>query len=218
MKEILLFRAASNGVHRPGWDLTFSPSKSISVAWAFGNEEQKAAILAAHDAAVTSTMKYLEDNLIEARMTVNTKTSRVTTGNIVAARFDHYTTRELDPELHSHVVVANVTQCPDGTYRAVANEKIFAREFQIALYENELAAELKQRDFSVSMTKYDTGNSHYASIDGIDDVVTNHFSKRSDQIDKAIEPLKEHYPTCKPGGITTNGLPGNETTETDLRQ
>jgi conjugative relaxase-like TrwC/TraI family protein len=191
-----LVQAASNGVHRLGWDVTFSPSKSISVAWAFGNEEQTVRILAAHDAAVTSTMKYLEDNLVEARITVNNKTSRVTTGNIVAARFDHYTTREVDPELHSHVVVANVTQCPDGTYRAVDNDKIFAREFMIAAYENEFAAELKQRDFSVSMTKYDTGNSHYATIEGIDEKIIEQYSKRSDQIDKAIEPLKEYYPNA----------------------
>jgi conjugative relaxase-like TrwC/TraI family protein len=191
-----LVQAASNGVHRAGWDFTFSPSKSVSLAWAFGNNEQRAAIMAAHNTAVNSTVKYIEDNLVQARVTVSGETTRIDTGNIIAARFDHFTTRELDPEMHTHLVIADVTRCPDGKYRAVANEKIFARELATAIYNNELAVELKENRFSITMKKYDTGNSRYTTIDGIDDVVTNHYSKRSDQIDKAIEPLKERYPNA----------------------
>ena len=98
------------------------------------------------------TMKYLEDNLIEARITENTKTSRVTTGNMVAARFDHFTTRELDPEL---TFTCCCRKCNTDVLMEhtgpVANEKIFNREFLMALYENELAAGLKERDFSITM-------------------------------------------------------------------
>jgi len=192
-----LVQAASNGVHRAGWDLTFSPSKSISVAWAFGNEEQKAAILACEKKAFESTVKYIEDNLIQARVTVNGKTTRIRTGNMIAARFDHYTTRELDPQFHHHLIIADVTKCSDGAFRAVANELIIKnREFLIAHYNNELAAEIKGNNISVTMEKHDTGNSHYVAIDGIDRKVINHFSKRSEQIDKAIEPLKEYYPNA----------------------
>ena len=90
-----------------------------------------------------------------------------------------------------------MTKCPDGKYRAVANELIIKnREFLIAYYENETAAELKQNGFGITMTKYETGNSRYATIDGIPEEVNKHFSKRSEQIDKAVGPLMEQYPNA----------------------
>ncbi|OPY61284.1 MAG: Multifunctional conjugation protein TraI [Syntrophorhabdaceae bacterium PtaU1.Bin034] len=196
-----LVAAASNGEHRAGWDLHFAPSKSISLAWAFGDEQQRQDMLSSHHEAVESVMRYIEDNLIEARATDKGNTVRIATGNMIAARFDHFTSRELDPQLHSHVVVANMTRRPDGQWRAVANEKIFARELLTALYENELAAGLKERGYAVSMEKHDTGNSRYVRIEGIDDKVIEHFSKRQDQIDKAVASLKERYPQATPGEL-----------------
>ena len=192
----VLVQAASNGVHRPGWDFTFSPAKSVSVVWAFGSTEQQVAIAAAHNAAIDSTLKYIEDNLIQARVTNKGITSKMNTGNIIAARFDHFTTRELDPDLHTHVVIADITKCPDGKYRAVANEKVFARELVTAFYNNELAFELKERGFGVTLKKYSTGNSRYACIEGIDEKITDQYSKRTDQIEKAVEKLSESYPNA----------------------
>ncbi len=154
-----------------------------------------------HHAAVQSVMNYVEENLIEARTTDKGTTTRVATGNMVAARFDHFTSRELDPQLHSHVVVANMTRRKDGEWRAIANEKIFNRELLTALYENELAAELKDRGYAVTMEKHDTGNSRYARIEGLDERIIDHFGKRQDQIDTAIETLKEHYPNASPGEL-----------------
>jgi conjugative relaxase-like TrwC/TraI family protein len=193
--------AASNGEHRAGWDLHFAPSKSVSVVWAFGNEKQRSDMLACHHNAVDSVMKYVEDNLIEARITENNKTSRITTGNMVAARFDHFTSRELDPQLHSHVVVANMTQRAGGQWRAIANEKIFNRELLTALYENELSAGLKEKGYNTTMEKLDTGNSHYTRIEGIDERIIDHFGKRQSQIDQAIESLKEQYPQASRGEL-----------------
>ncbi len=193
--------AASNGEHRAGWDLHFAPSKSVSIVWAFGNEKQRSDMLACHHNAVDSVMKYVEDNLIEARITENTKTSRVTTGNMIAARFDHFTSREMDPQLHSHVVVANMTQRKGGQWRAIANEKIFNRELLTALYENELSAGLKERGYNTTMEKLDTGNSHYTHIEGIDERIIDHFGKRQSQIDQAIESLKEQYPQAGRGEL-----------------
>ena len=196
-----LVAPASNGEHRSGWDLHFAPSKSVSMVWAFGDEQQKTDMMESHHGAVESVMKYVEENLIEARTTDKGKTVRVATGSMVAARFDHYTSRELDPQLHSHVVVANVTRRKDGQWRAIANEKIFNRELLTALYENELAAELNDRGYTVTMEKHDTGNSRYARIEGIDERIIDHFGKRQSQIDTAIESLKEHYPNASPGEL-----------------
>jgi conjugative relaxase-like TrwC/TraI family protein len=193
--------AASNGEHRAGWDLHFAPSKSVSIVWAFGSEKQRLDMLACHHNAVDSVMKYVEDNLIEARITENNKTNRISTGNMIAARFDHFTSREMDPQLHSHVVVANMTQREKGEWRAIANEKIFNRELLTALYENELSAGLKERGYNTTMEKLDTGNSHYTRIEGIDEKIINHFGKRQSQIDQAIESLKEQYPQASRGEL-----------------
>ncbi len=196
-----LVSPASNGEHRSGWDLHFAPSKTVSMVWAFGNDRERSDTVESHHRAVESVMKYVEENLIEARATDRGTTTRVATGNMVAARFDHFTSRELDPLLHSHVVVANMTRRKDGEWRAIANEKIFNRELLTALYENELAAELKDRGYAVTMEKHDTGNSRYARIEGIDERIIDHFGKRQDQIDRAIETLKEHYPNASPGEL-----------------
>lgn len=201
MQGNTLVSAASNGEHRAGWDLHFAPSKSISLVWAFGTEQQRTDMLTAHHDAVDSVMSYIEEHLIEARATDKGRTERIRTVNMVAARFDHFTSRELDPQVHSHVVVANMTKRKDGRWRAVANEKIFARELLTALYENELAAGLKDRGYAVAMEKHETGNSRYARIEGIDEKVIEHFGKRQDQIDKAIESLKERYPQATLGDL-----------------
>ena len=200
-KGTILVAPASNGEHRSGWDLHFAPSKSVSMVWAFGSDRERSDMMESHHKAVESVMKYVEENLIEARATDKGTTTRVATGNTVAARFDHYTSRELDPQLHSHVVVANMTRRKDGEWRAIANEKIFNRELLTALYENELAAELKDRGYAVTMEKHDTGNSRYARIEGIDERIIGHFGKRQDQIDQAIEALKEHYPNASVGEL-----------------
>lgn len=197
----VLVEAASNGKHRVGWDLHFAPSKSVSLVWAFGSEDQRAHMMESHHAAVESVMKYVEENLIEARGRVKGTTRRMGTGNMIAARFDHFTSREMDPQLHSHVVVANMTKRKDGRWRAVANEKIFARELLTAMYENELAAELKERGYTVTMTKYDTGNSRYARIEGIDGRVEEHFAKRQEQIEAAMDKIQERYPNATRGEL-----------------
>jgi conjugative relaxase-like TrwC/TraI family protein len=196
-----LVRAAQNGTHRVGWDLHFAPSKSISLIWAFGTEAQRTHMLESHHKAVESVMDYVERNLIEARGRVEGSTRRMPTGNMIAARFDHFTSRELDPQLHSHVVVVNMTQRKDKKWRAVANEKFFARELLTALYENELASELKERGYIVTMEKYDTGNSRYARIEGIDEKVINHFGKRQDQIEAVMDKMKERYPHATRGEL-----------------
>jgi len=196
-----LVRAAQNGTHRVGWDLHFAPSKSVSLVWAFGSEEQKAHMLDSHHKAVDSVMDYVERNLIEARGRVDGSTRRMPTGNMIAARFDHFTSRELDPQLHSHVVVVNMTQRKDKKWRAVANEKFFARELLTALYENELASWLKERGYTVTMEKYDTGNSRYARIEGIDERIIDHFGKRQDQIEAVMDKMKERYPHATRGEL-----------------
>lgn len=108
-----------NHTHRPGHDLTFSAPKSVSILALIGGDK---AMLEAHQRAVRVAAGYVE-KLISARETVDGKTSIVHTGKMVAALYTHDTTRNLDPGLHTHMLVANMTEL-NGKWKALATDTI----------------------------------------------------------------------------------------------
>ena len=96
-----------NGVnkHRSGYDLTFSAPKSVSVMALVGEDRR---FIEAHNRAVAVVMQEVE-KLVSARITEEGKTETVLTGNMVAALYNHDTSRDLDPQLHTHALVFNAT-------------------------------------------------------------------------------------------------------------
>ena len=109
--------------HRAGMDLTFSLPKSWSLLALVGGDRR---ILDAYKEAVKDTLRWAESRAAETRMEVKGKERVVATGNLVAALFEHDTSRAQDPQAHLHAVVANVTQGPDGKWRALHNEKLWS--------------------------------------------------------------------------------------------
>lgn len=101
-----------------GFDLTFAPSKDVSVLWALSGVEIRKEIESCHQEAVKQTLKMLEDKALYTRRGAG-GVEQVKTGGLVAAGFDHWDTREGDPHLHTHVVVANRVQGPDGKWRTI---------------------------------------------------------------------------------------------------
>lgn len=108
-----------NHTHRPGHDLTFSAPKSVSILALIGGDK---ALLEAHQHAVRVAAGYVE-KLISARETVDGRTSIVHTGKMVAALYTHDTSRNLDPQLHTHMLVANMTEL-NGKWKALATDTI----------------------------------------------------------------------------------------------
>ncbi|MBK0079761.1 conjugative relaxase [Kosakonia sp. S58] len=110
-----------NGIHshRPGHDLTFSAPKSVSILALVGGDK---AMLEAHQHAVRVAAGYVE-KLVSARETVDGKTSIIPTGKMVAALYTHDTSRNLDPQLHTHMLVANMTEL-NGKWKALATDYI----------------------------------------------------------------------------------------------
>ena len=108
-------------IHRPGRDLTFSAPKSVSLAALVGGDRR---IVEAHDKAVAATLAWVERNAAETRMKdpETGKMARVGNQKIVAATFRHDTSRNLDPQLHTHAVLANMVKGEDGKWRSMANE------------------------------------------------------------------------------------------------
>lgn len=113
---------SDNRPHRAGTDLTFSMPKSWSLLALVGGHKR---ILDAYAAAVRETLAWAEKNLAETRMEVRGRERVVSTGNLVIGLFQHDTNRNQEPNAHLHAVVANVTQGPDGKWRALRNDKLW---------------------------------------------------------------------------------------------
>ena len=113
---------SDNRVHRAGTDLTFSMPKSWSLLALVGGDRR---ILDAYSAALKETLAWAEKNLAETRMEVRGKERVVATGNLVIGLFQHDTNRNQEPNAHIHAVVANVTQGPDGKWRALRNDRLW---------------------------------------------------------------------------------------------
>ncbi|WP_240619664.1 MobF family relaxase [Blastococcus sp. TF02-8] len=101
-----------------GYDLTFSPVKSVSALWALAPRAVAEQVEAAHAAAVADAMAWLEENACFTRLGTDGVRQVETTG-LVAAVFAHRDSRAGDPDLHSHVAVSNKVQTPDGHWRAL---------------------------------------------------------------------------------------------------
>ena len=109
--------------HRPGLDLTLSAPKSVSLeALLYGNRR----VLGAHDAAVRSTLDWVEAELLQTRGydPATGQRPRVAADGLVAAGFRHLTSRNQDPQLHTHCVLANMTRNRAGEWRSVEPTEI----------------------------------------------------------------------------------------------
>ena len=169
-------------LHRPGRDLTFSAPKSVSVAALVGGDGR---IVEAHDRAVAATLAWVEKNAAETRMKdpVTGQMARVGSQKIVAATFRHDTSRNLDPQLHSHAVLANMVRGEDGKWRSMANEGLYARQKLIGmLYRNELARGLARLGYGIEKTHADGR----FEIAGVSREVVEAFSTRRAEIEAAM--------------------------------
>jgi conjugative relaxase-like TrwC/TraI family protein len=186
-----LIKAAVNaGVkseRRAGIDLAFSAPKSVSIAALHMGDDR---IVTAHDTAVSKALSYVQDHLIQYRMTKYGDTYTVQSDNMLVSRFKHGTSRANDPQLHTHAVILNMTACRDGDIRAISNEHIFQNQKLVnAIYQNELAIELQKLGYSID----NYGNKF--EIRGISEEVLDTFSKRSKEINEKYEKLKEQFPS-----------------------
>ena len=176
-------RGKDGGIeHRPGRDLTFSAPKSVSIAALVGGDDR---IVEAHDRAVGATLAWVEKNAAETRMKnpETGKMARIGGQKIVAAAFRHDTSRNLDPQLHTHAVLANMVQGEDGKWRSMANEGLYERQKLIGmLYRNELAAGLARLGYGIEKTHADGR----FEIAGVSREAVEAFSTRRAEIEAAM--------------------------------
>jgi len=168
--------------HRPGRDVTLSAPKSVSLMAMVGGDER---IVEAHDKAVVATLGWIEKNAIETRMRDPATGAMVRAGDqkMVAATFRHDTSRNLDPQLHTHAVVANMVQGEDGKWRTMVDDGLFNGKMAIgAIYRAELAQGLKGLGYGIGKTHADGR----FEIEGVTREVIDAFSTRRAEIEAAM--------------------------------
>ena len=171
-----------NRIHRPGRDLAFSAPKSVSLAALVGGDGR---VTAAHDLAVRRALGWFERNAAETRIKdpETGRLIRVGGQKTVIAGFRHDTSRNLDPQLHTHAVVANMVQGADGRWRTMSNEKLYTSKMLIgAIYRGELARELSGLGYGIEKTH---GDGRF-EIAGVPRRVIEAFSTRRATIEAAM--------------------------------
>ena len=169
--------------HRPGRDVTLSAPKSVSLMALVGGDER---IVAAHDRAVGKTLAWVERNAVETRKQDKASGAIVRVGGqkMVAATFRHDTSRNLDPQLHTHAVIANMVPGEDGKWRTMADDGLFAGKMAIgAIYRGELTEGLRELGYGIEKTHPDGR----FEIAGVSREVVEAFSTRRAEIEAAME-------------------------------
>ncbi|RQH06874.1 MobF family relaxase [Bradyrhizobium sp. RP6] len=177
-----LVRGSGPG-HRAGWDITFSAPKSLSVLWMAGDEKQRAMLHELHRAAVQDALRFLVDEgLVEVRLGQGGYL-REPPADVIVGRFDHYTSREGDPNIHTHAVLMNVAACWDrAKFRTLEPEKLF--EYQLVVG-GAFRASLARRLADIGFSMRAAGRNQF-EIAGIPKHVIETFSKRSHQIEERV--------------------------------
>ena len=168
--------------HRPGRDLTFSAPKSVSLIGLIGGDGR---VVDAHDRAVASTLAWVESDVAETRLRDPQTGRMVRAGDqkTVAATFRHDTSRNLDPQLHTHAVLANMLKGRDGKWRTMANEALYRRQKLIGMvYRSELAGNLARLGYGIEKSHADGR----FEIAGVSREVVEAFSTRRAEIEAAV--------------------------------
>ncbi len=174
--DSLLYRQKPKSERRAGWDLTFSAPKSVSAIWAIGETNLRQQIQQAHDEAVKSAMNYLQENGgIAARRGKGGQ--QLEQAKLVAATFNHATSREQDPQLHSHNLVMNLAQRDDGSWGSVQSREFFKLKMEVGtLYRVALSNKLQEMGFDIERDKKSF------KIKEVPDALIKKWSKRRAQV------------------------------------
>jgi conjugative relaxase-like TrwC/TraI family protein len=174
-----LGRHRANGEiqHQPGWDFAVNAPKSVSIMALVAGDER---IIAAHERAVTVALTYLEEHAT-LRRREDGDILLETTKRLLFARFTEHASRELDPHLHTHVVVLNMTNHePGGPMASLETRAMFAEQMVAGqIYRNELARDLCEQGFEIA---FDPRRGLF-EIAGVPREFIRETSQRAQQID-----------------------------------
>nr|WP_235112048.1 MobF family relaxase [Acaryochloris sp. 'Moss Beach'] len=159
-------------------DLVLSAPKSVSMALHLEGDKR---LFDAHMEAVLETFELLEREYAQTRIQVNGVRSVVNTGNMIAALMPHHTSRDGDMQLHTHMLIMNGTQGPDGQWRSLSHEKLAQAKWVGSFYRQKLAEKVQRLGYRIYETK------HGFELEGYKRSDVEVFSKRHRAIVKAVQ-------------------------------
>jgi len=167
------------------YDLTFSAPKSVSIQALVGGDER---LVAAHDRAVRETLVEAESHSA-TRVRLSGANENRTTANWIVATYRHDTSRELDPQLHTHAVAANLTyDGVEGRWKALQASGLYERRAYLTeVYRNALAREVRGLGYEIESRRDSKGKDHGFDIIGVSKELLEKYSVRSAQRDAAVE-------------------------------
>ena len=176
-------RTGLGATKEPSLDLTLSPPKSVSIeALVFGSREA----IDAHEAAVTATLEFVQNNFIEYWNYRKREKVYMSTGNMVAATFQHETSRSLDPHLHTHCIIANITHRESRGWTAFYPGGLTSNMRVVrGYYHNELARNLMDCGYGIRRVVHTISSAF--EIEGYGPDILGAFSARMTAISESIK-------------------------------
>ncbi|MCT3003475.1 hypothetical protein EFN30_10915 [Propionibacterium freudenreichii] len=176
-----------------GYQMTFSPAKSVSVAWALGDERVVGAIEAAHEQALTSALGFMRDQAVFSRQGVD-GAATIDVTSLWAQRFRHWTNRDDEPDIHDHVTIANRVMCSDGRWRTLDGR--FLHKWAVAaseLYNRQLADNLRRSGFETRVRDMGEGKQPVIELADVSDQDIARFSTRRAHIQTDTARRREEF-------------------------
>lgn len=194
-----------------GFDLVFTPTKSVSIAWGLGDECLRKGIEAAHEKAIADALTYLEDHAVYTRRGAGGLRQEETKSGLIASKFRHYDSREGDPNLHDHLVVANKVQGKDGRWLTLDGRMLYAHNVAASELYNSKIAEYIHADLGLEFVGHERKGKKIYELAGITPETITAFSSRRNQVKKTLNELEKKY-------IEEHGYAPNEKTRIKLSQ
>lgn len=197
-----------------GFDLTFSVPKSVSTLWALSPRDLQEQILQTHHEAVEATLAWMEEQVINTRSGRN-GVAHVGTRGVISAAFDHWESRASDPQLHTHLVIANrVQRVTDGAWVTLDSRSLYKAVVAASEHYNGLLFDALHTSLGTDTDiRAPAQNTHNPSqqLTGIAEALVREFSNRSRLIDVETDRLVKQW-------ITDHGARPTATTIVRLRQ
>ncbi|WP_315295651.1 MobF family relaxase, partial [Rothia mucilaginosa] len=195
--QLVQFVAQNSKAHQKavaGYDLVFTPPKSVSIAWGLGDEQLRRGIESAHERAIQDVIRHLEKNVVMTRRGRNGVRQIETSSGVIGTKFRHWDSRAGDPNLHDHVVIANRVQGVDGQWSSIDGRMIYAYGVESSELYNarvqQYVTELTGLQFEARSLN---GKQPVHEIVGIDDEMVRAFSSRRGEISAALEQVTAKF-------------------------
>lgn len=178
-----------------GWDLTTRQPKSVSILWAFADADTRRRIDECMQRATEMTIAYLEREYATTRAGQGGVAS-VASDGVMGFVFDHYDTRDGDPQPHKHVVISNrVRRSNDKTWTALDGRKILASAVELSELQENLLQDLLTQELGWTFRPVRDGRTKSMTneVEGVPQELIDAFSSRDAEITKAMERKVEEY-------------------------